>query len=223
MVLVLQVSLGLAAQTRYYERVMVVRNGQREAASGDGHYITFVRDIAYDSNPDGTRVSKWTLDFMSDKNNRHLYEGNSALGFRLSYVFSWDYDRLNVKTNDDIVYVYEHKRRPSGGSERRYDLGGHVAVDDVYMEYGGDESSASTQQRAGGSGASRRSSHRETCPRCHGTKYIDKYVPSVASYGNKPPEYYDCPICGKRVAKNGGHGHATCPECHGAGTIIKYD
>lgn len=214
--------IGPAAQisaqnnrTFYFERVAIVRNGVKQAASGDGHYLTVNNKILYESDTNGLSMGTSSVNYRNSENNRPLYEGRTTLGSNLSYVFNSDFSRLNIKKVDGTVFVYERKSQPSKMRVYNTDDFTPVAVtDDNVSTQGG--SSAHTRNTQ-----TRQQKHQVTCSRCNGTKYIDKYVPSVSEYGVKQPEYYDCHICGKRVAKNGGHGHATCPSCHGTGYVYK--
>ncbi len=204
-------------RTFYFERVAVVQNGTKQSASGDGHYLTVNSKILYESDANGLSMGTSSVKYMNSENNRPLYEGKTALGDHLAYVFNSDFSRLNIKKLDGTVYVYERKSQPSPSKMRVYDKDDFTPVvvkDDNTSAQGG--SSAHTRNTQ-----TRQQRQQVTCSRCNGTRYIDKYVPSVSEYGVKQPEYYDCHICGKRVAKNGGHGHATCPSCHGTGYVYK--
>ena len=221
---ILFVSTGICLQanaqnnkTYYYERVAIVKNGTKQAASGDGHYLTFNNKILYESNEKGLSKQTSSVTYINSDNNRPLYEGNTTLGNNLSYVFNSDYSRLNVRELSGTVYVYERKSNPSPSKMRVYET--HISSPVIVVDDYEPASSSSVNSRTSRNRQNKK--QKVTCTRCNGTKYIDKYVPSVSEFGVKKPEYYDCHICGKRVAKNGGHGHSTCPNCHGVGYVYK--
>lgn len=206
-------------KTYYYERVAIVKNGVKQAASGDGHYLTINSRILYESEANGSSKGTSSVKYINSDNNMPFYEGNTALGRNLSYVFNSDYSRLNVRELNGTVYVYERKSQPTAASRmRKYE----ESEEGIQIPTTGEDYSlGQSSSRQTSSTTSTQKRQKVTCTRCNGTKYIDKYIPVVAEYGVKKPEYYICNICNKRVAKNGGHGHASCPSCHGTGFVYK--
>lgn len=204
-------------RTYYYERVAIVKNGEKQDASGDGHYLTLNSRILYESDANGSSKGTSSVKYINSNNNMPLYEGNTVLGRELSYVFNSDYSRLNVRKMNGTVYVYERKSQPTASKMRIYEKNeeGTYIASTTEAEQSGQPSKSRT------SSSPSPKKQKVTCTRCNGTKYIDKYVPIVSEHGVKKPEYYICNICNKRVAKNGGHGHATCPSCHGTGYVFK--
>lgn len=205
-------------KTYYYERVAIVKNGEKQAASGDGHYLTLNSRILYESEANGSSKGTSSVKYINSDNNMPYYEGNTALGRGLSYVFNSNYSRLNVRVPNGIIYVYERKSQPTANSRMRiYE----TSEGGTYIATAGDHPTGQSSNKQKSSTFSPKNRQKVTCTRCNGFKYIDKYIPTVGEYGVKKPEYYICNICNKRVAKNGGHGHAPCPSCHGTGYVYK--
>lgn len=205
-------------KTYYYERVAIVKNGVKQTANGDGHYLTLNSRILYESEANGTSKGTSSVKYINSDNNMPFYEGNTILGRGLSYVFNSDYSRLNVREPNGIIYVYERKIRPTATSMMRtYESnegGTYIATTEIQSSR-----QSSSKQKSSSTSITKR--QKVTCTRCKGFRYIDKHVPIVGEYGIKKPEYYICNICNKRVAKNGGHGHDPCPSCHGTGFVYE--
>ena len=162
------------AQTYYYERVAIVKNGVKTAASGDGHFITFTSKGCYDSDKDGISENTGFRAYQTLANNILNYYGESYFG-SAHYYFSADRKRLNIKCdNDNRVYVYERRSAPAGVTKSQRKIEGSVG-----SSVGGSapivvpQPPVVTYDASGSSSPSSSSSQSRygyyTCPNCYGT------------------------------------------------------
>lgn len=102
-------NLSLIAQNTYlYKRVMIVKEGVRINKNDDAHYLTFTNNGCYESDKNGYSTSDKFLKFIKNENNLHCYYGSCSFG-NANYYFSNDFSRLNIKLNDDLIYVYQRE------------------------------------------------------------------------------------------------------------------
>ena len=207
---------GLATaqnHTYYYEKVAVVVNGQKTAASGDGHYLTMNSKVLYESNPNGTSKGFGIMNFEGDRNGLHTYGGDAYLGKGLTYYFASDYSRLNVHLYDGTILVYERKSQANQSRMRGYSQpssGGGSYVPTTTYDPGYNSNSSSPQKGK---------DYYTTCSYCHGKGFVvEEQSISVSSYGlNSSHNYITC-SCGKRYdSRSTTHNHRTCPKCQGSG------
>lgn len=108
------VSTIYAQDTYYYKQTKVVRGGKEQPASNGGQFISFYKDICYESNHKGITVSHGNLDLdRTAKGNLKVYTGDSYWG-RATFKFSADLQRLNVVASDGTIYVYNRQEPPKG-------------------------------------------------------------------------------------------------------------
>jgi hypothetical protein len=101
-------------QTAYYKQTGIVRNNVKTAGDNTGQFITFTRMGCYDSNNQGYEVGNGFLAYQKLENNIHAYYGKSYWGEKTSYFFSADFGKINIQTQDGIIYVYEKTTAPAG-------------------------------------------------------------------------------------------------------------
>lgn len=193
--------LGIA-QTFYYERVAIVKDGHKQEASGDGHFITFTTSGCYDSDKDGITEDTGFRKFLRVENNIRNYYGDSYFG-KAYYYFNSDCSRLNIKEEvSGIVYVYVRKSAPAGikkSLRNKKTLPPSVphvspsAVGNIPPMPALESYSSSVES------SSRSRYGYYTCPSCHGSG--------------------KCPIChGKHLINNGYTGHTiVCASCNNLG------
>ena len=103
-----------SAQTYYYERIAIVTDNIKRAASGDGHFITFTPKACYDSDINGYSEEFGVLMYEGvTDNNLHSYYGKSYFG-NAYYFFASDRSRLNIKKGNGEILVYVRKSPPDG-------------------------------------------------------------------------------------------------------------
>ena len=213
-------SAPLWAQTYYYERVKKVTDGVQEAASGDGHFITFNDGGCYDSDFRGITAGTGYRVFQYVENNLSRYYGKAYSGKLSYFYFSSDKSRLNIKEEGkDLVYVYVRKTAPSqmGPSVRGYRSpssssgGGAVSPLIYYVPTPGVAYSSSTSSGVSSSQGSDRiwcrgCNHTGHCTACKGTGIQT----GRAFYTDNHLIVSDCPAC---------HGSGKCGVCYGRGYI----
>ncbi|MBO4263536.1 MAG: hypothetical protein J5871_02500 [Bacteroidales bacterium] len=209
--------IPLAAQTYYYERVKIVRNGQVSVDAGDGHYITFNDNGCYDSNKQGMSSGTGFRNYKSFENGIYKYFGKSYFGGDAYYFFSQDRGRLNIKMQEgDVVYVYERKTAPSvmGPSVRGYrSPSSSDNVGAVPVVVPATPVMPATPNVA--PSASSRVYVDHTCRGCHGSGYCTCcHGTGKIRITNSIPEYHvtyvDCKSC---------RGTGKCQVCYGKGRI----
>lgn len=206
---------GLATaqnHTYYYEKVAVVVNGQKTAASGDGHYLTMNSKVLYESNPNGTSKGFGIMNFEGDRNGLHTYGGNAFLGQGLTYYFSSDYSRLNVHLYNGTILVYERKNQANQSRMRGYSQPSSSSsyVPTATYDPGNSNTTTSPQKEK---------DYYVTCSYCHGKGFVvEEQSITVASYGiDNRHDYVTC-SCGKRYdSRDTVHRHRNCPKCQGSG------
>lgn len=187
----------------YYERVMVVANGQKTNASGDGHYLALNNNGLYECDANGSTQRCGFIKFAGNENGRYKYEGDGFLGKDLTYLFNNDYSRLNLYLWNGTIYVYARRQSPSSASAvRTYQ---RESAGQVYIPQSGNESTrtSTTNQK-----------HRRTCSLCNGTGSQVKYQVVSSEVSGKKKW---CSQCGQNVSY--GHYHIRCTCCGGKGYI----
>lgn len=186
------------AQTFYYERVAIVKNGLKQNASGDGHFITFTSAGCYDSDKDGMTENTGFRRFIRVENDIRNYYGDSYFG-NAYYYFNSDYSRLNIKEEiSGIIYVYMRKNAPVGVEKSSRSKKNPIPP--VIPIIDGTRSMPILESRPSSVEASSGNRYGYyTCPSCHGTG--------------------KCPIChGKHLINNGYTGHTiVCSSCNNLG------
>ena len=99
------------AQTYFYRLSTVVENDGINAGNGTGLFITFIDGGCYDSDSEGCTMNHGLLKLHYKGNDKILYNGESYWG-TAEYVFSSDYELLNVRAGD-CVYIYKKSGNPT--------------------------------------------------------------------------------------------------------------
>ena len=218
LLLILYSSLSALAQQTYFYRLNgVVTNGIKKAPGfSSGIFVTFSKDICYDSDRDGFYANNGKLTKIVEGTDADQYRGNCYFG-NAEYIVSKSRDLINVRCADGIIYVYYRESPLASDTRSTY---GNIprklseSAPAVPIQQPSDNSFNTPQViiiEKPSEDKSSRSSHDITCPVCHGTgkcstcagrgwKKHDGYSGSV----------YDCIIC---------HGTGRCTSCYGRGTI----
>lgn len=111
---VICVKTAYAQNTYYYKQIKVEKNGSIVAQGKGGQFISFYKDICYDSNNKGISVNNGQMECTSKSGDKYtIYKGNSYWG-NVTYYFSTSLDRLVVKKGDGTTYMYQRTEPPSG-------------------------------------------------------------------------------------------------------------
>lgn len=205
--LFLACSISIFAQTTYYyKQIKVVKNNQTIASGKGGQFISFYKDICYDSNNEGTTINNGILDLTSKQGDKYTkYKGPSYFG-NVTYQFTPSLDKLAVIKRDGTIYVYQRAIPPAGVTTssliKSKSSGGGTAVG-----YAQPQTNYPPTNYGSGNGATMTNSSGYTT-------YESSYV-SV-----------DCHLCGgsgKCSTCNGkgwyespfGTGPIACPNCYG--------
>ena len=218
-----------AQSTSYYTLIKKVQNGIMSTKVSGGQFISFLRDLCYESDKKGIGVGHGSLrlDKSYDNANYKFYTGSSYWGTNTIFKFKSDLSVLNVVLENGDIYVY--KRQPAPASavtcslirKKENSSGNSGSYSPSYPNngYGGgyntnNGGSSSSSQRQNTVPA-RTQPTKHTCSLCNGKRRIVKetYPPM---YGQR--DYQEkCNECGGYFMRSTGHTHITCPQCHGKG------
>lgn len=204
--LLVTLSIESQAQTYFYKRVQIIKNGQKQNTNDDGHYLTITDKCIYDSDADGCCEGNSNMKYIKTENGIKTYYGNSYHGPCYCFASS-DFQRLNIK-DDDVTYVYVRCTPTSGVKLRQ--KANSSSNPPVFI------TSPNSIPSSPGSNSSTTNRHR-VCPSCNGSgKGVDQIYYRPDYVGNQADEY--CPKCGKWGSP---HSHRTpmCGTCYGKGYL----
>lgn len=194
---------SIKAQTYYYVRVKIVKDGVHTQTNDDGHYMTFGKNCVYDSDENGYCMGNSNMKFIKAEKGIKTYYGTNYHGQNHCFISS-DKSRINIK-EDNVTFVYV-RSTPSSTAKRR-----------EYQESSNSNIIVPLPNVPNNSSSSRPPSNHRVCPSCRGTgKGVDQIIYRPDYTGNQADEY--CSKCGKWGSP---HSHHTpdCKTCHGLGYI----
>ncbi len=211
-----------AQNTYYYKQVRVEKGGSTIAQGKGGQFISFYKDICYDSDNKGVSVNNGQMERTTQSEGGYLmYKGSSYWG-KVNYYFSSSLDKLVVSKSDGTTYLYQRATAPSGVTTcsliKSKSSGGSSSgyMPSTYYNpptnYGG---GASTSTYPSGSNSTyKEQKTRKPCPRCNGSgeEIIDPNPPRFGTAYDNGQTY--CSKCG-RYFRNGSHAHVSCKQCYG--------
>ena len=201
---------SFAQETYFYKLSGIVFNGQKRAPDTESHlFVTFSKDICYDSDKEGFYAGYGTLRRTAENEQSVQYSGNCFFG-AAQYIVSKNRDLINIWCPDGKVYVYT-RNYPSSTITKSY-------YGNIVCRY---ESKTYTPPTTPNSNANiiidnsnnNSQSYKEDrkCPSCHGTGKCTH----CAGRGWKRRTYDgvvdDCVGC---------DGTGRCGVCHGKGYIL---
>lgn len=201
-------SVEASAQTYFYKRIKIVRNGQSTNVNDDGHYMTFGNNCIYDSDKDGFCQWNSNMKYIKTEKGIATYCGQSYHGYSYCFVSS-DRQRLNIREgNDTHVYI---RCSPSSSTVMRQSPsanGGYIVAPITIPSNTRDDNL---------SVPSNRHDKRKICPACRGTgKGTDQKIYQPDITGKLPDRY--CRECG-RVGPPHQHHTPMCKTCYGKGYL----
>ncbi len=200
-----------AQNVQYYKLQRVRSNGTDDMNVSGGQFITFTRDLCFETTKGGSPVGHGTLKRNDNYSNSHytVYQGSSYWGSSTTFKFNADKSVLNVVLDNGDIYVYKRATPPAG------------------------QTTCSLIRKQSSGSSSKNGS-------CSGGGYVPTYNPSPPAYqptpispqsnpnsnsGNpvQPHQVTEsCPVClgsGKCNTCNGKHWYyfagnqITCPNC----------
>lgn len=202
------VSAGIS-QTYYYERIAVVQNGVKTAASGDGHFITFTSKGCYDSDVKGFTEDFGFREYKTTSSGIQNFYGDSYFG-KAYYYFNSDRSRMNIKKESDgTIYIYTKRTAPAGITKstrkKASDAGYSGPMSPIVIPSdGGTVTSLPTSTCAPATPQTRR------CSGCSGTGLCSMCKGKGWYKNSYDSKIYSCPSC---------HGSGRCGVCYGKGFI----
>ncbi|MDE5608305.1 MAG: hypothetical protein K2I64_05175 [Muribaculaceae bacterium] len=199
----------VSAQTSFYKRSKIVKQGNVKTCSDDGHYITFGDNCAYDSDRNGYQLFGSNMKYSKTENNIKVYYGTDYHG-SCNWFVALDNSRINVKIPDGTIYVYE---RCTPGANIAMRAAPATPPGGNYPPAVVPSTPSQSHDTPGGTSPSSSHKQRRTCPYCKGTGIgMDKIT-----YAPGYDEVY-CEKCGKRGFKHY-HQNTVCRTCYGRGYI----
>ena len=216
----------LAQETSYYKQERVVKNNVDIASPSGGQFISFYKDICYESDIKGVTVSNGQLEYNYKESSEYkIYEGNSYFG-HCTFKFNRDLSRLNIICQDGTIYVYTRTTPPSGITTSSL-IKKHGYISNT--QAGAVNNSGNYQNDGSFSGINgisnsntdASSGHwitvKKECPSCHSKGYdiIEKYIGTFGldAYQKR------CELCGGYYMSSYTHVHQKCRVCDGKGYV----
>lgn len=215
-------SYSFAQETYYFEQIKIVKGNSETKGSG-GQFISFYKDICYDSNNKGETVGFGMLDLVKNDNSNYIqYKGNSYWG-KATYKFNKELTRLNIIVSDGTIYVYNKSAPPKGvtaSSLTRSSISSSTTTAPSVSTYPPTIPRQDFQNTTGNSNSHhekqvREKVVRETCRRCNGKKRI--VINTYPSMFGLDDYKVRCNECGEYHLRSVGHSHIDCPDCGGKG------
>ena len=201
------------AQETYCYRLTGIYSGGAKTAPNTVSrlFVTFSKNVCYDSDKDGFVGPYGTLRRMSEDGESVRYSGNCYFG-QSDYVVSKSKDLINIWASDGKVYIYTRETPPSHVTQSSYG--------NLVCRYTPEKPSApaatpsyvptypSSHEESSSSARRSHSSDETDCPNCYGSGKCSY----CAGRGWRivGDSVQDCIIC---------HGSGRCPSCHGKGKI----
>lgn len=210
-------NVSLAQETYFYKLSSIVSNGQKRKPGTASHiFVTFSKDICYDSDKDGFYGGYGKLRRVAENGQSVKYSGYCFFG-SAEYVVSKSKDLINIWSADGNMYIYTRDYPVSTVTKSSY--GNLVCQYDTNVNHVPETPITSGINNSGvviidnsGKEHNTRPIKELTCPICHGNGKCS----SCAGRGWKKTEGYygggihDCGIC---------NGTGRCNSCYGKGTI----
>ncbi len=208
--IILHLSAIQAQETYYYRLTGVVIDGtKRNPGTSSGLFVTFNKNVCYDSDKDGYSNGMGTLYRVAENNQSIKYSGYCFFG-NADYVVSKNKDLINIWNSERKVYIYNRETPSSGTSNSFY---GNIVCLYAPKEVAAPTTDPSNNQIINNpsSTKSSHSSHDLECKACYGSGKCSY----CGGRGWKIIEdtVQDCIIC---------HGSGRCQSCHGKGKIHSY-
>lgn len=193
------------AQTYFYKRIKIVKNGQTYNTNDDGHYVTIGDNCIYDSDADGYCLDNSNMKYIKTKNGIKTFYGKSYYGLCFCFTSS-DFQRLNLK-DDQNIYVYVRCAPSSKVTHRpSSDESGNAPI--MIIAPGNITTPSSNSSTK---------NNRRSCPSCNGSgKSLDQITYSPNYTGKQLDEY--CSTCGKWGSPHS-HRRPMCRTCYGKGYL----
>lgn len=194
----------------FYQRIAVEENGVRKSDVSDKMFVSFGKNVCYESDKDGFIVEKNYREYNGENANVIDYYGNSFFG-EGHWYFTKDYSKLHIRLDNGRTYIYEKKIAPSGflasnrysntNQSNQYQI--NIIVPTTSFEVNNSPTNNSTIRR--------------TCPSCNGTgKGLERieYSPDYTGSGR----YEWCSRCNRSMSPHT-HIQQTCMTCYGKGYL----
>ena len=208
-----------AQQTSYYKLVKIVKDGKHSNNVTGGQFITFSGNVCYESDNQGMSINSSRLEYNYSSNGNEVFVGTSYWGANSVFLFNADHSRLNVRTKDGSIYVYQRSTVPQGITTSSLIKKEQVTNSRLNQIYPSTLvvpiPTVKQKDSPTPSPPIPDPNIRHECPLCHGRKTI--------VHESRPPlfgmeDYLKfCNICNQSFMASSGHGHITCPQCHGKG------
>lgn len=216
-----------AQNTYYFKQVKIVSKNGKVTSGRGGQFISFYKDICYESNKKGETVRHGMLDQVKETNNNVIeYRGKSYWG-KVVFKFNKDLSRLNVLKPDGTIIVYSKSMAPSGVTTCSLirNNGSHVGYSSQPISTGGynggyNNSTISMGNLKGSNSTRQKTKVTKKCAYCSGKgeRIQHEYV---STFGQSGPRVY-CSKCNQSWNYGTVHAHHRCNHCNGTG-VYEYE
>lgn len=217
-----------AQKTYYFRHVKTVTQNGKVSAGNGGQFISFYKDICYESNIIGETVGHGILDQIKGSNGSYIeYEGPSYWG-NVVFKFNSELTRLNIIKTDGTIIVYAKANAPSGITTSslirgKSANGSHSASLNNTGNHIGNNCYNSGNQfnnHSTTNGTRQKTKVTKKCPYCSGKgeRIQHEYV---STFGQNGPRVY-CNKCNQSWNFGTVHAHHRCDHCNGTG-IYEYE
>lgn len=194
----------------FYQRIAVEENGERKSDMSDKMFVTFGKNVCYESDKDGLTIEKNYREYKGENSNVIDYYGKSFFG-EGHWYFTKDYSKLHIRLDNGRTYIYEKRTAPSGflASNRYSNVNQSNQCQINFMP---PATTFETSDNPINNGNTRR-----TCPSCNGTgKGLERieYYPDYTGSGR----YEWCPKCNRSMSPHT-HIQQMCMTCYGKGFL----
>lgn len=208
--------------TYYYKQIRVVKDGNDIAKPVGGQFISFFSSVCFESDNKGVSVGHGVLEKKSSGQYVE-YRGKSYWGTNTLFKFNSSLDRLNVITQDGVIYVYTRSIPPTNVTtcsliKGKTTSGGYVPPS-VPTYIPPQQSSGMGIPDNGKTLKTKEIRYKEKCHNCggKGNTIHNTYPPTFGL----PSTNVWCSECGRYYSSDIGHSHVQCRYCHGTGEIEK--
>lgn len=220
--LILFCSLPLFAQeTVYFKQIKVVRNNRNISEPSGGQFISFYKDICYESDKYGESVGHGMLEQVKGTTDEYIrYKGKSYWG-EVTFKFNKERERLNIIKPDGTIYVYTRAIAPAGQTtcslikrkQETYDSSPSYQTTPAWQS-GYTNEHIKTNKTGIEQTTKPKTVVRKKCPHCKEGEYIQHE--NVTTFGLDGPRV-NCTICKQSWRYGTVHVHHQCPYCKGKG------
>ncbi|MCI6491159.1 MAG: hypothetical protein MSA28_03410 [Prevotella sp.] len=222
-------SMPLYAQkTYYYKQIKTVSKDGKVSVGRGGQFISFYKDVCYESNVRGETVGHGMLDQIKGSNGNYIeYEGQSYWG-NVVFKFNVALNRLNIIKPNGTIIVYSKANAPSGVTtcsliRNKSSNGSHsssLSNSGNYMGNANNNFGGQADSQGNTNITRQKTKVTKKCAYCSGKGERIQHE-TVTTFGMNGPNVY-CSKCNQTWSYGTVHAHHRCNYCNGTG-VYEYE